>query len=304
MPITLPPLNRRRFLEGTTILGAGLLAGRNVIADDNIDIDPNRFAVLSDTHIGSPDAQRWPTTASLRKVVEEVLELRPRPAAVFVNGDCAFGSGDFGVGTPEDYVLFVDLVRPLREAGLPVHVSIGNHDDRDILWDAIPAEDGQKEAVDDRHITVLEGERANWFVLDSKRVINASPGALGEAQLEWLAGALDQHDDKPAIVMMHHNPNTVRRNVGLTDTRNLFEVIVPRKHVKALFHGHIHQWHTAENEGIHRVSLPTTAYVFQDEEPLAWLDMHLLDDGLRIDVHCLDRDHEAHGREVELSWRT
>jgi len=231
--------------------------------------------------------------------VEEVLELRPRPAAVFVNGDCAHL-----YGFPEDYVEFVGLVRPLREAGLPVHVTIGNHDNRGNLWRAIPAEDGQDEVVRGRHITVLEGERVNWFMLDSLRTINASPGTLGEAQVEWLAGALDDHDDKPAIVMVHHNPTTIRANIGLTDTTDLFEVIVPRKHVKALFHGHIHRWHTAEDEGIHRVSLPTTAYVFEEEEPLAWLDMHILEDGLHIDVHCLDRDHEEHGREVELTWRT
>ena len=50
MPIQLPPISRRRFLAGSLAAGAGMLLPRRLLADD-VPVDPNRFALLADTHV-------------------------------------------------------------------------------------------------------------------------------------------------------------------------------------------------------------------------------------------------------------
>ena len=49
MPIHLPPISRRRFLAGSLAAGAGLLLPRSAAAEAKV--DPNRWALLADTHV-------------------------------------------------------------------------------------------------------------------------------------------------------------------------------------------------------------------------------------------------------------
>ena len=97
-----------------------------------------------------------------------------------------------------------------------------------------------------RHVSVVETVRANWFLLDSLDRVNTIPGELGEEQLTWLGKALDARaDNPPVLVVVHHDPQwsgAVIRT-GLGDTEQLFEVLVPRKQVKAVMFGHTHLWH-------------------------------------------------------------
>src|SRR5688572_22951028 len=114
MPISLPPLSRRRFLAGSLAAGAGWMAARvGWSAEDKI--DPHRFALLADTHIAA-DAELIVRQTNMFKhlqhVVADVAALDARPAAVLVDGDCAYQSGESG-----DYQRLVGLLAPLREKG-------------------------------------------------------------------------------------------------------------------------------------------------------------------------------------------
>ena len=53
---------------------------------------------------------------------------------------------------------------------------------------------------------LVEGPRANWFLLDSLDEPNKTPGVLGDKQVAWLGQALDARANKPAILVAHHNP--------------------------------------------------------------------------------------------------
>src|SRR5207248_2902936 len=116
MPMTLAPISRRRFLAGSVAAGVGAMLGRRLYADDGA-ADPHRFALLSDTHIAADPRkiERGVVMYNhMRHVSNELLELTDRPGTIFVNGDCAFGTGETG-----DYLRFLELIRPLREAGYP-----------------------------------------------------------------------------------------------------------------------------------------------------------------------------------------
>ena len=302
MPLHLPPLTRRAFLRRTLATGAGLLTFPSLRAAEG-GADPDLWALLSDTHIAADRAAMKSginMTDHLVAAVRGVGALASRPAGVFVNGDCAVLKG-----LTEDYATFTALITPLREAGLPLHLTLGNHDDRDIFWASLKNARPAAPALASRHVSIVEGARANWFLLDSLDEVNKTPGVLGDEQRAWLAKALDAHTAKPALVMVHHHPFTPGpgKVPGLTDTAELLAILLPRRHVKALFFGHTHTWRFTEKDGLHLVNLPAVAYPFAATEATGWVDAKLTEKGASLTLHAHDTKNPAHGKVTELAWR-
>ena len=296
MPITLPQATRRRFLAASAAAAISA-SGRPMRAAEANDAD--RFALLADTHV--PGDQKTTSRGTnmydnLAAVAKHLTALDEKPAAVMITGDCAYLSGK-----KEDYVNLIKLVGPVREAGMPVHLLLGNHDHRENVLAAIP-DTQHKTAVDDKYATVVSSPRANWFLLDSLERVNHTPGRLGEKQLAWLGKALDEMDDKPAIIGVHHNPYS--HKMALQDHDALFKVLAPRKHVKATFFGHTHTWKLDTRDGIHLINLPPVAYVFKRGMPSGWVDARLADDGVSLRLVCHDTKHKQHGARTQLKWRT
>jgi len=218
---------------------------------------------------------------------------------VLVNGDCAFDHG-----LAEDYGTFTGLLHPLSESGLPLHLALGNHDDREVFWGAIKDARPASPPLASKQVSIVEAGHANWFMLDSLEVTKQTPGRLGDEQREWLSKALDARTDKPALVMVHHNPVfTEGKNTGLLDTAELIAILQPRRHVKALIFGHTHTWRLNDHEGLHLVNLPAVAYPFNPKEVTGWMDCHLTADGMSLEMHAQDTTHPEHGKVSELRWR-
>lgn len=306
MPLHLDSLSRRRFLGGTALL---------VLSRD---LSPSRaasgaesWALLSDTHIAANRAtvskQGVNMSENLRRVVAEVLAEKETLAGVIINGDCAYLKGQ-----PGDYATLLELLDPLRNAGLPVHFTLGNHDDREVFLGATGGDEGGQ-PVAGKHCSVLETPFANWILLDSLRHVNRVEGELGAEQLAWVAAILDAHPDKPAIVMSHHYPQVPpaapskdgkTRITGLIDSDAFLESIDARPAAKACIYGHSHHWNLERREsGIHQVNLPPTAYVFGAENPNGWVRATVSAKSLALELRALDRDHPRHGEKHELPWR-
>jgi Icc protein len=225
--------------------------------------------------------------------------LPKRPAGVFVTGDCAYNSGQ-----PGDYRQVADLLEPVRAAQMPVHLALGNHDNRERFWEGLPKDKTVQLPLADRQVALLRTARANWFVLDSLEKTLSTPGFLGQEQLSWLGGALDANPDRPALVMLHHNPG-LSGNLGLKDTTALFDIIRPRKQVKAYVFGHTHAWNVWQDDsGIHLINLPPVAYVFQPGLPAGWVHARVESKGMQLELRCVDSAHKSHGQIVKLQWRT
>jgi 3',5'-cyclic AMP phosphodiesterase CpdA len=302
MPILLPPLSRRHFISRTLATGAGLLLGARLDAAAS-EPDPHTWALLSDTHIHADRAKMARginMAAQLTSVVDDVLRQSRRPAGALVNGDLSFNTGE----TP-DYATFTQLIEPLRAARIPLHLALGNHDHRERFWAALAGDAAAKRPVVDRHAAMVRTPRANWFVLDSLDKTNSTPGLLGAAQLAWLAQTLDANADKPALVMVHHNPRSDPAKLTLIDEDALYEVLRPRRQVKAYLFGHSHRWSVdKDRSGLHLINLPTTAYVFDATQPVGWVQAQLDPQGLRLQLRCVDAKRSDHGQTVELAYRS
>jgi len=289
-------LSRRRFFVWAGLAGATISLGPLHAAEDAD--KPTRVALLSDTHIDADPAKVMRMvnmSEHLTKAWEQVNEAAKRLTATIFHGDVACLKGLAG-----DYEQVAKLLMPAGKAALPIHFMMGNHDDRDVFRESLKA----TSPLDSHHVSILKTPHANWFTLDSLEKVNATPGKLGAKQLEWLAAALDAHKDLPAIVSVHHHPVFEGEKLGgIGDTKELLEVIVPRKQVKALFYGHTHNWGQKVHEGIHLVNLPPVAYVFAEGKPSGWVEAAVSKTGIELTMHGVGPKHEAHGKKLELAWR-
>src|SRR6476661_2303240 len=183
MPIHLPPLSRRQFLARSAAAASALALGVPLLrGEQTAKVEADRFALLSDIHIAADRAfvsRKANMADHLTKAVAEVAALSPRPAAGFINGDLAFGTGQ-----PGDYATMLKLLKPVREAGLPLHLTMGNHDHRARFLAAVPEDQRDKSPVEGRVACLVESPRADWLVLDSLGETNVTPGAVGEEQLK------------------------------------------------------------------------------------------------------------------------
>jgi Icc protein len=303
MPITLPPISRRRFLQGAVAAAGALAIGPRVFAAES-PADPNHLALFSDIHLPADSKLIHKTKISMWenfcKVRDEVLALESPPVALLINGDCAYLHGK-----PADYVTVLNGLKPIRQAGLPVHLGLGNHDSRADLLAALGADDRRVEALADKRAAMLSLPHADWYILDTLEKTDTTPGTLGAEQLAWLAKSLDARADRPAVIMMHHQPDSrpLDKRSGLTDTPEFLEMVQPRKQVKAVLFGHTHVWKHYEKDGLHFINLPTTAYVFDPAQPAGWVDARVKAKSMALQLHAITPDHPMDKETLDLKWR-
>jgi 3',5'-cyclic AMP phosphodiesterase CpdA len=322
MPFTLPAMSgpgegaasgggssRRAFLTSSALAAGGWATGTAAEAASE------RWALLSDTHLaadaGTVSRQGVNMAEHFRRVIAEVVAEAESLDGVIVDGDCAYDDGQRG-----DYDTFARLLQPVREAGLPVHVTLGNHDDRGPFFEAFAEMRPEAPPVEGRHVGVADGRAVTWVFLDSLRYVNRVEGEFGAAQLAWLEGFLARRaaSDRPVVLVGHHYPQVTREDVipgekkipiaGLVDSEAFLGVVSRFPAAKAYVYGHSHDWKvTAGAGGFHLVNLPPTAYVFNPARPSGWVRATVDGAGMTLELRALDVAHPEHGRATRLEWR-
>jgi len=297
----LPQLSRREFLKRAALAGAALaLAPQSHAGLFGKPRDKNTFAFLSDNHIAADATFKHSDVNMADNLAASVRELAAwpvKPAHVIVNGDLAFKSGLAG-----DYATFGKLIHPVR-ALAPMHLSLGNHDQRENFWQAFPHDVEKSKLVPQKQVAIFSSALANWFLLDSLETTEHTPGELGAAQLDWLSRSLAARPEKPAIIVCHH-PLDLTGQMGLKDSAAMEELFARHRHVKAFIFGHTHDWHVEEHpSGVQLVNLPPTGYVFKAGRPSGLVRATLARDGVELELRSLDPTHPQHAEIKWLSWR-
>jgi Icc protein len=314
MPIILPPITRRQFIQRSLAFGGtAIMAPHALAAADRkgAGLDQSRVALLADTHISADSSQRYPGTKwpgtpvkeedhewvnmadCLTEAAKSVLALNPRPAHLIVNGDCALSNGK-----ESEYKEFLRLVEPIRAAGITVHVTIGNHDNRENLWKLLPFLKREQMGV---QAGVIELPHANLVLLDSGK-----RGVLGEEQLDWLAKELDQRADKPALIFGHYNPypnRGIRPNKGMRDGASLLKLLAERKHARGYFYGHTHEWQYDQRDHLHLINQPAVSYYFGKGHAHGWVDMKLSETTAELELQCIDPKHKQHREQRQVTLK-
>lgn len=198
------------------------------------------IAQLTDLHIkqgGQQAYKKVDTLQCLRKAINHINNLKPRPDYVAITGDL----GDFGT-TDEYQVIKAELIK-LEVAMLVVP---GNHDHRVNLRAGLAglAEFDHPEFCN----FVVAHDKQVLIGLDSS-VIGKPYGHLSQETLTWLSDTLKQHQDKSALLFLHHPPMQVGLGhmdvQNLTNADELYEVLNQFNNISGLCAGHLHRPVTA-----------------------------------------------------------
>ena len=297
--------SRRRFIGSTFVGGIATLVCRPASsAPGSAASEETKWALLADTHIaGKEDARGLHGTVmfdNLNRVIDEILLEQPLPAGAIINGDCAHL-----LGFEADYKTLRRALERLIKRGVPVHMTMGNHDNRSPFYAALVEQAPETKLVEGKHVAVLNVGPANLFLVDSLMKVNVTMGEIGSEQIDWLDKALKQNDDKPAIVIGHHNPQGEQTRInGIKDTEAFLNTLHAHPHVQSYFYGHTHDWKlTKSPAGVNLINQPPVAYVFNKSRPNGWVRMTISDQAINLELRALNANHDQHGERHELPHR-
>ncbi len=288
-------LNRRQFLKtAMAVAGAGTLGPARVLGEDRH--EPMRWAFLSDTHISvNPDNhyRGFYPYQNLQNITGQLdADL---PDGLVVTGDLARLRGHAG-----DYHNLSKLLNPLARQR-PIHMVTGNHDNRDNFLDTFAHSSGRQWRVGGKRMLTVKSRQTMLILLDSLLFVDMPWGRLGRGQRKWLETYLHATDDIPTILFLHH---PVKGAGALLDGENLLELVRPISKVKAIVHGHSHEFAFRQADDIHVISLPATGYNQRSAEPVGWIDAHLTGDQGLFTLHAVEGNMRQNGHTERLRWRT
>jgi Icc protein len=270
-----------------------------------MDATPYLLVQLSDLHITRPGtliSGRIDTAAALRHAVERVLAIRPRPVAVLATGDLV------DAGHPAEYARLRELLQPLLDAGLPLALLPGNHDERRALQAAFAGTTGvhlgDANAPAIQYALDLPGP-LRLVVLDSLQS-GRPEGGLDEARLAQAEALLSARPDLPTLVALHHPPHAsglaVMDTMALQQGLAAFEALIAaHPQVQLVACGHLHRMTLGRIAHAPAVTAPSTAHQLALDlepgaplalalEPAGWL-IHAWGPGLPLVTHLAMAGH-------------
>ena len=191
----------------------------------------------------------------------------------------------------EAYQYFVDGIKTLSS---PCVWLPGNHDFQPAMVNILTEPDmlSSKE--------IMLGD--NWYlILLDSQVFGTPHGELSDYQLEWLAHALETHNDKHFLVLLHHPPMDSGciwlDQHRLRNSHELHAILKLHPNAKTILCGHIHQELDLEWNQCRVLTTPSTCIQFKphctnftlDSLSPGWRHLVLKNDGtVETTIHRLE----------------
>lgn len=221
---------------------------------------PLKFIILSDLHLGAAEGtpvNGLDTGARLAEAIRVINRDHADAAFVLVAGDLA------DRGEVEAYRL---LKARLADLSLPVHLTLGNHDDRmaflSVFGTALDDPKGRVSCVVDQG-----GHRI--ILLDT-----SEPGLIGgllcEGRQGWLADRLAEAADRPVIIVQHHHANPLWvpvDSINLADPEGYVALLKRHDDIRHVIAGHVHMPTSGVWRGIPMSTLSGSHYAVSPHVP-------------------------------------
>ncbi len=191
------------------------------------------IAQITDLHLGfGPGGPLEDNAKRLDSVIEALNALAPPPDLVLVTGDLSDRGDD------ESYRL---LKWSLGGLPMPVHLAMGNHDDRAAFAAVFPDTPEANGFVQ----YVIEDLPLRIVVIDTLEV-GRHGGGFCEQRAAWLDGQLDQAPDRPTLLVLHHPPFDTGidwMSIGPDEpwVARLETVVASHPQIVAMICGHVHR---------------------------------------------------------------
>lgn len=202
-----------------------------------------KFVVLSDLHLvdEGETSHGLDTYARLEQGIEAVNTRHADADFCVLAGDLA----DLGhKGAVAPYARLKELVARL---GMPCHITIGNHDNRETYVAVFGAGERAETGCIDK---VIDAKGYRVILLDSAEA-ETHEGVLEPAQTDWLAARLAEAADKPVVVILHHHANPLHTRVDriiLREADRFLAALKTHGDIRQVIAGHVHYtscgvWH-------------------------------------------------------------
>lgn len=204
---------------------------------------PLKIVVLSDLHLLAEGelSLGLDTAERLRQGVAAINERHGDADFVAIAGDLA----DLG-----EHAAYLRLQQILSALTMPVHITIGNHDDRATYLSVFGADQASATGFIDK---VIDAKGYRIIMLDSAITLGRHDGRIEQVQLDWLGARLAEAADRPVIVILHHHANPLHTAVDQIILENgpaLVDVLKTHPDVRQVIAGHVHYTSTAIWKGI------------------------------------------------------
>lgn len=230
-------MDRRSFIKLATAAAVAPGTCSRLFAKTAAEFDENLTVFFSDVHVngvaGRPEYQ-YPLFAAK---VAEVLRMDPLPRHVLIFGDLAWIFGE-----KADYEKSLPLIRQMKDVGIDVRITMGNHDHRRSFFDLYPEQE-KATPVPGRVVSVVNLGTADFLLIDSldenpkgAGADNPVPGKLPADVQDWLAAELKTRT-RPFFVGAHHPVREL--SVG---GKSLLSCLDATPACAGYIHGHDHRW--------------------------------------------------------------
>lgn len=202
-----------------------------------------KFVVMSDLHIMPKGelSMTLDTGERLERAVDAVI-------ARHADADFCVLAGDLAdLGQPAAYEHLKTIIARLP---IPVHITLGNHDDRPSFLDAFGQNFASKETGKVDKVIDIKGYRI--IVLDSSEPGRVD-GVLEDAQIAALRVWLAEAVDRPVIVILHHNANALHigsDTIRLLEPTAFIDALKTHPDIRQVIAGHVHLTSTATWHGL------------------------------------------------------
>ena len=209
------------------------------------------IAQITDCHVGFFRSDvGGANTRRLRAALDRICDGPNRPDLLLMSGDLT----EFG-----DAASYARLADMLADLPFPVHLMVGNHDDRDALRATFPGTPLDRGFV--QFVLPLPGLRL--VALDTLEP-GRHGGAFCAARAKWLSDQLDADPTTPVVIAMHHPPfvSGIDWLDGAADAAwiaRFTAAIAGRPNVRAIIAGHLHRTIHASIAGVPLTVCPSTA---------------------------------------------
>ena len=225
-----------------------------------------KFVVMSDLHV-MPQGELSVTLDTGSRLEQAVDAVISRYADV----DFCVIAGDLvDAGQPAAYERLKTILSRLP---IPVHITLGNHDNRaaflSVFGDSFIAATGKVDKV-------IDASGYRIILLDSSEPGRVD-GVLSDTQITWLTARLAEAVDRPIIVILHHNANALHiesDNIAILDPHAFVAALKTHPDIRQVIAGHVHLTSTATWHGLPFTTLAGGHYsvsIDQPNVPMRWL---------------------------------
>jgi 3',5'-cyclic-AMP phosphodiesterase len=216
------------------------------------------FVHLSDMHfLEDPSRPQHGTLTS--EIFERAIPLvnALRPDLIVVGGDLT---------SDEKEASYRRAHAALARLLAPVHVVMGNHDDRRAFRAVFHPD---QPATGDPVTRAFDQGPCRFVLLDSL-IPGAVEGRMEADQLAWLDRELTAHPERPTFVFLHHPPLPIGvrwlDDLGFLNGGDLVRVLQGHPQVRAVLFGHVHQPRIWRRGTTVFASVPALAFQFSATE--------------------------------------